>query len=546
VNAGYNADLHILDMWLNMSSFNVRQFFLFTVIIAVSGLSLLFSELYREQIPISYIVIAVYIISVFIIVSVCWRLTKHFFVTPAPEESQKARAQDTSSYDHDPATNLPTAQLALKKFEQVLKSANNKRLAAITFKPINFQHANSLLGHHNSDLLLLQLAYCLRKKVANNSELLNFYTENAPIRIARLQSLNFIVVFDLTDVKDNDKNFLNDVCLQLASSVPDAMSFKSFSLNFELAFGIAISGESGQNVSEIVAYAEDALLRGIKLQQPISYFDHNIVANTHKQLARMEQLSSDIVDESLSLYLQPKVNIKNNDIVGFQLKVHWYEQSDSPLGLSDFSDLAEYSGEVYLLTKQMLKQAFSTLFSLQKRGLYQTVSVSLSSKSLFEADLVDFIEEQMTKYSMAGKYLMIELTESVILSSGQRAKTTIDQLKSLGVTIAISDFSGSYESLRYIRKMAIQQVKIDCQQLTNDSENRVDKAITNALITLTRSMKIPLIGTHIDKDDAAKAYIAMGGKLIQGDIICAGVVPEELELWLNKWFIQHPEAMPSK
>lgn len=526
-----------------MSSFNVRQFFLLAVIVVVSGLSVLFAQLYREQLPISYSAISVYVISISIVIMLCWRLTKYLFIVPTVTEVEQHISKDEFyAYTHDPATNLPTAQQALKKFEQTLKSGKDKRLAAITFKPINFQHVNALLGHHNSDLLLLQFAYCLQKKMASNQLLLNFSTDDAPIRIARLQSLNFLVVFDLTGIKQDERNFLDELCNQLAKSVPDAMSFKSFSLNFELAFGIALSGESGHNVSEIISYAEDALLSGLKSQQTINYFDNTIVANTHKQLARMEQLSGDIVDESLSWYLQPQVNVNDSSLIGFQLKVHWYEHRDKPLELADFANLAEYSGEVYLLTKQMLKQAFSTLFTLQQRGLYQTVSVSLSSKNLFEVDLIDFIEQQMLKYSMAGKYLTIELTEDIILSSGQRAKATIDQLKSLGITVAIANFSGSYESLRYIRKMAIQQVKINCQLLTNDSENRVDKAITNALVTLTRSMKIPLIGTHIDKDDAAKAYIAMGGKFIQGDIINSGVVPEELDVWLNKWFSQHPEA----
>jgi len=523
----------------------MRRFFLLAIVIAVAALALLFAQLYREQIPLNFITITLYLFSIIISIMLCWRLTKQLFIVSSqPEAEQKISADELFSYTHDPATNLPTAQQALRTFEQVLKSSKSKRLAAITFKPINFQHVNALLGHHNSDLLLLQLAYCLQQKVVDNSQLLNFSVEDAPIRVARLQSLNFLVVFDLTEIHNDEKHFLDEACKQLASAVPDAMSFKSFSLNFELAFGIAISGDSGHNVNEIISYAEDALLSGLKSQQVINYFDNNILLNTHKQLARMEQLSGDIVNESLFWYLQPQVNVNDNSIVGFQLKVHWYEQRDKPLELVDFANLAEYSGEVYLLTKQMLKQAFSTLFNLQQRGLYQSVSVSLSSKNLFEADLVDFIEQQMTKYSMAGKYLMIDLTEEVILSAGQRAKETIDQLKSLGITIAIADFSGSYESLRYIRKMAIQQVKINCQQLTNDSENRVDKAITNALITLTRSMKIPLIGTHIDKHDAAKAYIAMGGKFIQGDIINSGVVPEELDIWLNKWFIQHPDAEP--
>jgi len=170
--------------------------------------------------------------------------------------------------------------------------------------------------------------------------------------------------------------------------------------------------------------------------------------------------------------------------------------------------------------------------------------VTLSSKNLLEPALIDYIEQLMKYYNISGKYLMIELNEQVMLSACQRAKSTIDQLKSLDINIAIDNFSGSYESLRYLRKMAIHQIKINCQQLGDKEDNRADKAIINALITLTRSMNLPLIGTHINRDDIANAFIAMGGKLMQGDIINRGVVPDEIEIWLKKWFAQHPEAKP--
>ena len=192
----------------------------------------------------------------------------------------------------------------------------------------------------------------------------------------------------------------------------------------------------------------------------------------------------------------------------------------------------------------MLKMAFSTLSTLHRIGVYQRISVTLSSESLFEVELVDYIEKLLQKHEISGKYLMIELSENVMLSASNRVKVIIDQLKSLDINISITNFSGSYESLRYVRKVAIHQLKINCQQLTNDSSNRVDKAITNALVTLTRSMKIPLVGTDIDKYEASKAYASMGGELIQGDIIHPGVVPDEIEIWLEKWYLQYPESIP--
>jgi EAL domain-containing protein (putative c-di-GMP-specific phosphodiesterase class I)/GGDEF domain-containing protein len=469
----------------------------------------------------------------------------YVFIKKSPKEQDHVITKDELyTYTHDLTTNLPTAQHALKQFEHALKSNSASKMAAIVFKPINFKQVNTVLGHHNSDILLLQLAYCLQKTVVDNQSLLSFDRTPEPVRLARLQGLDFLVVFDLSTSKHEPKDIIDNLCSQLATAVPDAMSFKSFSLNFELAFGVAISDEHGDSVNEIVSHATDALLQAESQEQTIQYFDNSAVLYTEQQLALMESLRQDILNEDLRWYLQPQVNLDDNSLIGFELKVHWYHNDEKPMELSEFIDLAEHSGEVYHLTKQMFKQAFKVLFTLHKMGVYQRVSVSLSSKNLLEPDLVDYIEQQMKNFNIAGKYLMIELNENMMLSACQRAKNIIDQLKSLDITIAIFNFSGSYESLRYLRKMTIHQVKINCQQLASSESNSADKAIINALITLTRSMQIPLIGTHIDKHEAANQYVAMGGKLIQGDIINKGVVPDEIEIWLKRWFSQHPESKP--
>jgi len=485
-------------------------------------------------------------VSLPIIIFLCWQLFRRFTRKALPLTVEHKITQDELfNYTHDLATNLPTGQHALKQFEQVLKTTEKASMAAVVFKPINFQQVNTVLGHHNSDILLLQLAFCLKKSVANNQSLLSFDQTPETVRIARLQGLDFLVVFDLSSTKHDAKSVLDNLCQQLAKAVPEAMSFKSFSLNFELAFGVAISGEHGNNVNEIVAHATDALLKGEANEQMVQYFDNSAVLYTEQQLLLMERLRQDILTENLRWFLQPQVNVDDKSIAGFELKVHWYSSDADPLELPDFIELAEHSGEVYLLTKQMIAQAFQALFTLNKLGIQQRVSVSLSSKNLLEPDLVDFIDQQMKNYNIAGKYLMIELSEQVMLSACQRAKKTIDQLKSLEVTIAIANFSGSYESLRYLRKMAVHQVKINCQQLVTNEDNRADKAIINALITLASSMKLPLIGTHIDRHETANSYIAMGGSLVQGNIINRGFVLDEMEIWLKRWFIQYPEAKPS-
>ena len=469
-------------------------------------------------------------------------------INAKPENTSIANIskEELFAFTHDPSTNLPNYQQAVKCFAHKVKTIQHSQYAAIVFKPINFHQVNSVLGRHNSDILLLQLAYCLQKKVANHAELLALDVNESNIRLARLQSLHFLVVLDLSNIKHNKKSVVDELCQQLSSSVPEAMSFKSFSLNFELAFGVAFTGEHGDNVAEVIEHATDALLLSESNQLPINYYDHSTTLYTERQLLNMELLKQDLADDNFHWYLQPQINVNDKNIKGFELMVHWYNSGDEPLELHEFIEVAEHSGDVYSLTQKMITQACSALFNLSKFGIYQPVSINLSSKDLLETELVDFIETQTAKFGVSTKYLIVELSESVMLSANVRAKAMIDQLKALGVGIAIDSFSGSYEALRYLRKMSINQVKIDCQLLGNTEESRAEKAIVNALINLARTMQLPLIGYGIDNKVVEQTFLSMGGDVAQGTLIKHGVVFDELEIWLNNWFREYPNAKPAK
>lgn len=438
------------------------------------------------------------------------------------------------SYPYDPATNLPSSHQAFEQFEKALKQNPELRCAAIVFKPINFQQVNTVLGHHNSDILLLQLAYCLQQKVALNNDLINFNINEPAVRIARLQGLQFLVILNLSASEHPDEIMIENLCKQLVEAIPEAMSFKSFSLNFELTFGAAIVGQHGNTTAEVIAHAEDALLYAEKNQLNISYFNHQLTLYCEKQLLQMKRLQQDVDEHKLHYYLQPQIRIDNKSIVGFELKVHWYNGEEQPLSLNQFLNLAEQSGEIYQLGKQMINTAFEAIVKLKEQNFNHAVSIQLASKDLLEPDLVHYIEEQIKHYDISGASLLIELREKVMLLASGKAKYIIDQLRSLGVGIVISDFSGSYEALRYLRKMSIDQIKIDCSLLA-DGQDKTEKAIVNALINLSRSMKLPFIGTGINNQAIEKSFVSIGGQIAQGNVFNQGVVLEELEVWLKNW-----------
>ncbi|MFT5757997.1 MAG: EAL domain-containing protein (putative c-di-GMP-specific phosphodiesterase class I) [Alteromonadaceae bacterium] len=525
------AAVHIQQVFKKVKSLAVRLImqWLITACFIIALYLWVNSKLNINVLVIS--LVACYLIAM---INGCW-LVAQILSTKAVNIADTAKInRQTVTYPSDPATNLPTYQQALNYIDSALKKEDKIRCVAIVFKPINFQQVNNVLGHKNSDILLLQLAYYLQKELADKTALINFNSAETPVRIARLQGLHFLVVLDINASHHPERFVINDLCHQLAKAVPDAMSFKSFSLNFELSFGIAFIGEHGDSIAEVIAHAEDALLDAENNQQMLSYFDNKSVLYTEQRLREMETLKQDLVDEKLRWFLQPQVSLSNRRITGFELKVHWYN-NNSPLELHQFIDTAEYSGEIYLLTKQMIKQAFLFLVRLKKLGNHQPVSIKLLSQYLLEPELINFIEKQIDEFGVPGSFLMIELTENIVLSASHRAKAMIDQLRSLKINIAISDFSGSYEALRYLRKMALNQVKIDCSHLGEGSSNYSDKAIVNALVNLTRAMKLPLIATGVNNEVIEKTFTAMGGEYAQGTVVNSGVVADELAIWLDKW-----------
>jgi len=473
----------------------------------------------------------------------CWYLVQAMRVELNGEGGIK---KTPTVYPLDPATNLPSYQQAIEKLEQVVKENPKSKFAVLAFKPINFQAVNTVLGHHNSDILLLQLAYCLQQKLAQNSKLVNFSHETAPSNISRLQGLNFLAVLDLSGDNHPDNSKVEQLCRELTAAVPSAMSFKSFSLNFELAFGAAYIGEYSYKIDEVISFAEDALLVSEQTQQVLSYFDHNNALYSEQQLSRMERLKQDVADEKLHWYIQPQVSLNNKKVIGFQMYVHWYNDDKTPWELNQLIDIAEYSGDVFLLTKQMVVEACKVLQKLQTMGFERPVTITLASKELLEPALIDYIVMQVKEHGVSAKNLIVELQEKLILSASQRAKAIIDQLKSLEIKVAIGNFSGSYESLRYLRKVSIHQVKISCDLLNenNDSnnDNGSDKAIINALINLTRAMQLPLIGTSINTPYIEQVFKTMGGDYAQGRNLSRGVVFDEIEIWTKRWLEQYPHS----
>jgi len=454
---------------------------------------------------------------IFLLVS-CYFLAKIKKAEQLTQSQAKNQVGDeaqmvSSSLALDPVTNLPTYQQGLNKLISAMKVRLEDRYIAVVFKPINFHELNKVLGHQNSDILLLQLAYNIQQCASVNRALLNFNQGESPLNVARLQGLDFLVVLDVSSSKHSVEILVENLCRELSNSVPKAMSFKSFSLNFELAFGAAILGEHGNTAEQLIAHASDALLDATREQKYLCYFDQQAVIYTEKQLSKMEKLKQAVVQEELNWLVNPQLSLTNRKLIGFQVTVDWPElNKDNPTNLArEIYQLAEYSGEIHRLTKQYITQAITILGQSHQENFKTDVAINLSSQVLFEPELIPSLLTQLDKVNVLAKYLVIEIDEDLFFSKQRQVKLAIDQLKANGFSIAINQFSGSFEALRYLRKVAINKVQLDVSLLSRAEEEHTDKAIINALVNVARKMKLPVIATGINSQIIAANFQSIGG-----------------------------------
>jgi len=408
-------------------------------------------------------------------------------------------------------------------------------LAAISFKPINFAQANKILGYDNSDALLLQLAFSLQKQSLNIPGLVSLSFSQIPFYIARLHSLHFLIVFDLSDNRYDEEVVVEQVCHQLTDAIPQAMTFKSYTMNFELAFGVSMFNQGDTSVKQTLAFAEDALLQAEQTKQQIFFFDRAMGKIPQEQLVKMEQLKVAVENNSFEYFVQPQVNLVAKAVVGYEVQLTWSSNQKQALVQEQVFEVAEQSGDVFDVFKLLFKQGVNFIECLQARGALSPVSINLSNSALLDEVTVEYIERKITEHNIAADYLMITVSEELLLTSSEQVKLAFDQLRSIGIKIAISQFSGSYESLRYVRRLSIDQVRINCKALAFREDREPEKAIMNALIHLSSVIGLPLIGVNVDSAAIEAIFRELGGESAQGNIIAPAVAMIDAPDWVGKW-----------
>ncbi len=430
----------------------------------------------------------------------------------------------------DALTGLPTRLSVLDELEAaILRAAPAEQPVTVLLVDLNnFSDIGSSLGHDISDALRCQAAERLRAGL------------DARHILGRIEGDQFLIMLDGKNV-DQAIEIAEDL-LRLLSG---GLSVRDINVGVEARVGIASfplhAADADQLLQRAAVARNDA--RNTELRICI-YQDGNDGRNL-RQLALLGDLRKAARHDEFRLYLQPKIRLSDGRVCGAEALVRWQHPTFGFLTPDQFIPIAEKSGNISLITNWALATAIRECRLWLEEGLDLPISVNLSSRDLQGKDLPCYIHELLHDHDLPATNLVLEITEEAVVLDFKHATLILECLRDLGLRIAVDDFGTGYSSLSLIKRLPVDELKIDRSFVTNLPNDTDDVAIVGAAIDLAHNLGLEVVAEGVETTAGLAWLTEKGCEQAQGFLISKPMPAEQFSAWVRNYAADDLRRMSS-
>ncbi|WP_156162172.1 putative bifunctional diguanylate cyclase/phosphodiesterase [Demequina iriomotensis] len=412
-------------------------------------------------------------------------------------------ASSAARHAHDAAHDLLTglgnrAQLQRDLTSALERSPDATGPGLVLLDLDHFKDFNDTLGHPVGDTILRQVAQRLIEAAPTSA------------RAHRLGGDEFAVVVR-GGLAESER-----VARDLLASFEDPVNVDGLELLVRASVGVAVAPVHGTDGAALLKHADIALYHAKLERDRISTFDPEFDINTVERLQLLADLRWALAEGGLHVEYQPQVDLATGRIVALEALVRWRHPQRGLVPPDEFVPLAENSGLVLELTTFVLDQALSDLAIWRSRGHDVRMAVNLSARHLSDLALPLHVGEAIARHGVPATSLVLEVTETGILSDPVRADLVIRELRRLGAAIAIDDYGTGNASLSYLRRLAIDELKIDRSFVSNIGADDHDLIIVRSTIELALALGLRVVAEGVEDEASAAALAAFGPVIAQG------------------------------
>ena len=453
-------------------------------------------------------------------------------------ERNQAKEQILHIAYYDSLTNLPNRVLFQDRLKQVIElSHRHKRTSALLFLDLdNFKRINDSLGHRIGDILLNEVSKRLTRCIRRSDSISRMHTEESEITVARLGGDEFTIL--LTEISD----FAGAarVAQRILGSLVQPFLLDDHEVFITASIGVAVYPDDGENAEVLLKNADTAMYYS-KSQGKNNYqfYRRSMNATAFEKLTLENDLRKALDRKELILYYQPQIELNTGNIFGMEALLRWKHPDIGIISPGEFIPLAEETGLIVSIGEWVLSEACRQSQSWKDAGFPQlSMSVNMSSQQFTQRGLMTTITQALNSSGLDPHYLILEITESIIMQKTRNILTTLQKLHLMGIRISMDDFGTGYSSLSYLKRFPIHAIKIDRSFIKEVNTNQDDAAISRAIIAMARSLNLKVVAEGVESEHQLAFLCEENCNYVQGFLISRPLPPEEI----TKLLIQDREG----
>ncbi len=436
---------------------------------------------------------------------------------------------------HDALTGLPNRTLFFRYVEQAVGArrsgvGSGVSCAVMIVDLDRFKEINDTLGHHVGDVLLREVGERLRAVVGSQAG------------VARLGGDEFGVV--LRAVLEWAE--VEAVAAGIVAALERPFTIANMRLDVGASVGSALFPEHGSDADTLIQRADIAMYVA-----KAASADHVVYSSAHDQhsperLALVGELREAIGAGGLVLHYQPKVSLGSGRVEGVEALVRWPHPERGLVAPDEFIPLAERTGLIRPLTTLVIEQALAQCRAWHAAGWPLVVAVNLSARSLQDGRLPEDVGRLLAAAGVQARWLKLELTESMVMEDRVRAVEVLDRLHAMGLSLSIDDFGTGYSSLAYLKRLPVDELKIDKSFILHLAVDGNDAVIARSTVDLGHNLGLKVVAEGVETPEVCGQLAAMGCDIAQGYLISRPLPAEDLTRWLTNWQQRHGDTIPPR
>ncbi|MBS7421436.1 EAL domain-containing protein [Pseudomonas syringae] len=414
---------------------------------------------------------------------------------------------------HDNLTGLPNRALVMERLGSSI--AADRAVALLSLSVENLATISESVSAEGLDQLLRQVGQRLQSNL------------RAGDTVARLGANEFLLLLDNTS--SAGAVGMADAVQRLLS---EPQRIDNHELELECCIGITVYPEHGDSAQEllnraVIARKDAAFLPG-RLQ---IYQDGRDLAH-QRQITLIRDLRKAAQNGELMLHYQPKLDIRQGYVRQAEALLRWAHPQFGSVSPAEFIVLAERTGSIYLLTNWVIEEAMRQLAEWRKRGLVLQVSVNISADDLLGDDLVGYVVKLLKQYAIPAEQLLFEITESAVMSEPEKALIVLHRLRDCGISLSIDDFGTGYSSLAHLKRLPVQELKIDQSFVRNLDETSEDAVIVRSTIEMSHNLGLKVVAEGVEYQHSLDLLRRWHCDTAQGYLISRPLTASAFEAWI--------------